>query len=332
MGYYRDDERTKKVLYNGMYHTGDTAWKDEDGYIWFKGRSDDIIKSSGYRIGPFEVESALMEHPAVMETAITGVPDPVRGFNVKATIILAKGYTASEELKKELQDHVKKVTAPYKYPRIIEFVTELPKTISGKIRRVEIREGDADRVESNIRKKGEEISMRIKEMREICGFTPEDMAREIGTDLATYQKYEASGENIPISALYHMAHLFKVDMSEIITGRTPRIDTYSVVPKGKGVEIDRFPGYQFSGIAYKFMDKMMEPMIVTVDPSDKDPELVTHGGQELNYVLEGQVLVLYDDKRLLLQEGDSIYFNPTHPHGQRAMGDKPAKFLTVIAE
>jgi acetyl-CoA synthetase len=142
MGYYRDDERTKKVLYNGMYHTGDTAWKDEDGYIWFKGRSDDIIKSSGYRIGPFEVESALMEHPAVMETAITGVPDPVRGFNVKATIILAKGYTASEELKKELQDHVKKVTAPYKYPRVVDFVAELPKTSSGKIRRMEIRARD----------------------------------------------------------------------------------------------------------------------------------------------------------------------------------------------
>lgn len=142
MGYYRDEALTKSVLFNGIYHTGDTAWKDEDGYIWFKGRNDDIIKSSGYRIGPFEVESALMEHPAVMETAITGVPDPDRGFNVKATIILAKGYEPSEELKKELQDHVKRVTAPYKYPRIIEFVTELPKTISGKIRRVEIREGD----------------------------------------------------------------------------------------------------------------------------------------------------------------------------------------------
>lgn len=143
MGYYRDEALTKSVLYNGIYHTGDTAWKDEDGYIWFKGRNDDIIKSSGYRIGPFEVESALVEHPAVLETAITGVPDPDRGFNVKATVVLAKGYTPSEELKKELQDHVKKVTAPYKYPRIIEFVTELPKTISGKIRRVEIREEDS---------------------------------------------------------------------------------------------------------------------------------------------------------------------------------------------
>ncbi len=142
MGYYKDQELTKKVLYNGVYHTGDTAWQDEDGYVWFCGRNDDIIKSSGYRIGPFEVESALIEHPAVLETAVTGVPDPDRGCNVKATVVLAKGYTACEELKKELQDHVKKVTAPYKYPRIVEFVEELPKTISGKIRRVQIREGD----------------------------------------------------------------------------------------------------------------------------------------------------------------------------------------------
>ena len=142
MGYYRDEDLTKSVLHDGIYHTGDTAWRDEDGYIWFKGRNDDIIKSSGYRIGPFEVESALLEHPSVLETAVTGVPDPTRGFIVKATVVLAKDCTPSEELKVELQDHVKKVTAPYKYPRIIEFVTELPKTISGKTRRVEIREKD----------------------------------------------------------------------------------------------------------------------------------------------------------------------------------------------
>ncbi|MDR2647828.1 MAG: AMP-binding protein [Oscillospiraceae bacterium] len=142
-GYYNDETRYQSVVYNGLYHTGDIAWRDEDGYIWFSGRNDDIIKSSGYRIGPFEVESALLEHPAVMESAVTGVPDPVRGFSVKATIILAKDYAPSEELKKELQDHVKRTTAPYKYPRIIEFVDELPKTISGKIRRVEIRQDDA---------------------------------------------------------------------------------------------------------------------------------------------------------------------------------------------
>ena len=143
LGYHKDDELTKKVWHDGYYHTGDIAWKDEEGYYWYVGRSDDVIKSSGYRIGPFEVESALVEHPAVLETAITAVPDEVRGQIVKATIILAKGYTPSDALKKELQDHVKKVTAPYKYPRIIEFVDELPKTISGKIRRVELREKDS---------------------------------------------------------------------------------------------------------------------------------------------------------------------------------------------
>ncbi len=144
-GYYRDSELTHKVWHDGIYYTGDMAWRDEDGYYWFVGRADDLIKSSGYRIGPFEVESALVEHPAVLECAITAVPDPDRGQVVKATIVLAKNYVASDSLVKELQDHVKKVTAPYKYPRIIEFVSELPKTISGKIRRVEIRENDTDK-------------------------------------------------------------------------------------------------------------------------------------------------------------------------------------------
>ena len=142
--YYRDAELTREAWHDGIYYTGDVAWRDEDGYYWFVGRADDVIKSSGYRIGPFEVESALMTHPAVVECAITGVPDEIRGQVVKATIVLAKDYKqkAGLELIKELQDHVKRVTAPYKYPRVIEFVDELPKTISGKIRRVEIRQKD----------------------------------------------------------------------------------------------------------------------------------------------------------------------------------------------
>lgn len=142
--YYRDEELTHSVWHDGMYHTGDVAWRDEDGYYWFEGRVDDVIKSSGYRIGPFEVESALMTHPAVVECAITGVPDDVRGMVVKATVVLNADWKtkAGDELVKELQQHVKHETAPYKYPRIIEFVDELPKTISGKIRRVEIREKD----------------------------------------------------------------------------------------------------------------------------------------------------------------------------------------------
>ena len=141
-GYYRDPALTKSVWHDGLYYTGDMAWRDEDGYFWFVGRADDLIKSSGYRIGPFEVESALLEHPAVLECAITAVADPDRGQIVKATVVLTKNYTAGDALVTELQEHVKKVTAPYKYPRIIEFVKELPKTISGKIRRVEIRESD----------------------------------------------------------------------------------------------------------------------------------------------------------------------------------------------
>ena len=144
-GYYRDEELTANTWHDGMYHTGDMAWRDEDGYYWFEGRIDDVIKSSGYRIGPFEVESALMTHPSVVECAITGVPDDIRGMVVKATIILKDEWKAKagDELIKELQEHVKRETAPYKYPRIIEFVDELPKTISGKIRRVEIRRKDS---------------------------------------------------------------------------------------------------------------------------------------------------------------------------------------------
>lgn len=141
--YYRNPEATDNAWRFGMYHTGDTAYMDDDGYFWYVGRTDDLIKASGYRIGPFEIESILMEHPSVLECAITAADDAIRGKVVKATIVLAKGYTASPELAKELQNYVKQSTAPYKYPRIVEFVDELPKTISGKIRRVEIRENDS---------------------------------------------------------------------------------------------------------------------------------------------------------------------------------------------
>ena len=143
--YFRNPDLTAKAHSNGIYYTGDVVYYDEEGYYWFVSRADDVIKSSGYRIGPFEVESALMTHSAVVECAITGVPDDIRGMVVKATIVLSTEYKskAGQELIKELQDHVKRETAPYKYPRIIEFVDELPKTISGKIRRVEIRENDA---------------------------------------------------------------------------------------------------------------------------------------------------------------------------------------------
>ncbi len=142
VGYYKDEEMTKEAIGSGRYNLKDVAWRDSDGYYWFVGRHDDVIKCSGYRIGPFEVESAMLTHPSVVECAITAAPDPIRGQVVKATVVLAKGYEPSDELIKELQNHVKKVTAPYKYPRIIEFVTELPKTLGGKIKRAEIRNND----------------------------------------------------------------------------------------------------------------------------------------------------------------------------------------------
>lgn len=145
MGYYKDEEVTAEVMQGGNYNTHDVAWRDSDGYYWFVGRSDDVIKCSGYRIGPFEVESALIEHPAVLECAVTAVPDLVRGQVVKATIVLTKHYSPSDALKKELQNHVKRVTAPYKYPRVIEFVEELPKTIGGKIKRALIRNEDKEK-------------------------------------------------------------------------------------------------------------------------------------------------------------------------------------------
>lgn len=159
LGYYRDPELTHKNFHDGIYHTGDIAWRDEDGYYWFVGRKDDVIKSSGYRIGPFEVENALMKHEAVVECAVTGVPDEVRGMAVKATVVLSKEFADTPGIEydveyrgkevpalvKDIQDFVKRTTAPYKYPRVIQFVHELPKTISGKIRRVEIRQKDEER-------------------------------------------------------------------------------------------------------------------------------------------------------------------------------------------
>ena len=177
-----------------------------------------------------------------------------------------------------------------------------------------------------------EIASRIRELREISGYSKEQVAGELGIALPLYESYETVGSDIPISTMYHLSHLFGVSLAEILTGCTPRIDTYCVVPAGKGEKVDRYPGYHFQGLAYKFAHKTMEPMVVTVEPSDKDPELVQHRGQELNYVLEGSIEVLFDGKRIMLKTGDSIYFDPTHPHGQKAGNGQPAKFLTVITE
>ena len=146
-GYYKNPEATAATIHDGCYCPHDVFQPDEDGYYWFVGRNDDVIKCSGYRIGPFEVESALIEHPAVLECAITAAPDPIRGQVVKATIVLTKGYTPSDALTKELQNHVKHTTAPYKYPRIIEYVDELPKTLGGKIKRAQIRKDNYDQMQ-----------------------------------------------------------------------------------------------------------------------------------------------------------------------------------------
>jgi acetyl-CoA synthetase len=135
LGYYGNDEKTKEVMHDGYYHTGDVAWRDEDGFFWYVGRTDDVIKSSGYRIGPFEIESVIMELPYVLECGVSAAPDEVRGQVVKASIVLVKGTEASDTLKKEIQDYVKSRTAPYKYPRIVVFKDSLPKTVSGKIQR-----------------------------------------------------------------------------------------------------------------------------------------------------------------------------------------------------
>ena len=144
--YYKDPVKQAEQIHDGYYHCGDTAWVDEDGYVHFVGRNDDIIKSSGYRIGPYEVESAVLSHEAVSNCAITAYPDEVRGQIVKATIILQPGFEPSDKLTKDIQNHVKNVTAPYKYPRMIEYTDEIPETISGKTRRVEIRENDQKKV------------------------------------------------------------------------------------------------------------------------------------------------------------------------------------------
>ena len=148
VGYYKNPEMTQEILGSGSYCPHDVFMRDSDGYYWFVGRNDDVIKCSGYRIGPFEVESALMEHPSVLECAVTALPHPDRGQVVKATIVLAKGYEPSDELVKEIQNHVKHATAPYKYPRVVEFVRELPKTSSGKIMRTAIRAADMQKLQN----------------------------------------------------------------------------------------------------------------------------------------------------------------------------------------
>ena len=177
-----------------------------------------------------------------------------------------------------------------------------------------------------------QISDRIRELREICDYTVSDVAAKLGVTTQVYESYEAKNADIPISVLYAVANLFGVDMSELLTGTTPKLDNYCVSRADKRKSIDRYPGYKFWDLAGKFPRKLMEPLLVEVDPEEEAPKLVSHSGQEFNYVLEGVVKVIIKDKEILLEAGDSIYFDPMLPHGQQAMNGKKAKFVTIIAE
>jgi len=176
------------------------------------------------------------------------------------------------------------------------------------------------------------ISERIRELREIFDLTEEEMAKETGVELSEYIEYEKSGKNIPISVLYHISQKFGVDMSEILTGEPARISTLQVCRRGKGQTIDRYPGYMFESLAPRFTGKVMEPMLVTLLPGEPAAALVTHEGQEFNLVLEGVLALTYDGKEHVLSEGDAVYFDPTHPHGQKVVGNEKVRFLTVITE
>ncbi len=175
------------------------------------------------------------------------------------------------------------------------------------------------------------IASRIKELREILGLGTEEMAQKTGTRHDIYLQYESGGQDIPISVLYAIAAQLNVDLTVLLTGETPRMNTHCIVRKGHGVDIERYPGYRFSSIAYNFIGREMEPLLVTIEPKDEPPALVMHGGQEFNYVLEGRLRITLGTHNYELSVGDAIYFDPRLPHAQSAVGG-PARFLTVINE
>ncbi|MCL2046681.1 MAG: cupin domain-containing protein [Oscillospiraceae bacterium] len=176
------------------------------------------------------------------------------------------------------------------------------------------------------------IAERIRELREIFDYTIEEMANEAGVAVELYTQYESSGKDIPISVLYHISNKFNVDLSEILTGEPARLSTIQICRRGKGTVIDRYPGYMFESLAPRFTGKIMEPLLVTLLPGEPEAALVTHNGQEFNLVLEGTIVIAYDDKEYVLYPGDAVYFDPTHPHGQKVIGTEKARFLTVITE
>ena len=179
----------------------------------------------------------------------------------------------------------------------------------------------------------QQVAARIKELREIFGFDEKTTAEKLDVPESVYKNYEVSGADIPISVIYKLANIYKVDMTEILSGVSPKLNTISIVRKGEGIKTERFEGYKYENIAHKFMHKRMEPMIVTLEPDSpgEKPKFVTHRGQEINYCLEGEMIVYYDESEIYLLEGDCVYFDSIHPHGQKsASPDKPAKFLVVI--
>lgn len=177
-----------------------------------------------------------------------------------------------------------------------------------------------------------EISSRLRELREVSDYTVEQLAAELSLDPDVYRKYEEDGRDIPISLIYEVANKFGVDFTEIVTGVPAKLDSYHIVRRGKGRVVNRNPEYHYEDLAFRYFGKVMQPLLVTLEPTDAPAALITHTGQEFNLVLEGTVIVTYDDEEFTLTAGDSIYFNPTKPHGQKCGGDVKARFLTVIAE
>ena len=187
-------------------------------------------------------------------------------------------------------------------------------------------------VMSNEKNEMREIGQRIQGLREACDVSREDMAAELQVSLETYTAWEETGADVPISAIYHIAEELGGEFTEILTGTSAKLNTYQVVRSGEGREVERYPGYHFEDLAFRYQNKIMQPLEVTIDPSDDPAKLVTHTGQEFNLVLEGSLMVVWGDREFILSPGDSIYFNPSVPHGQRCVGDVPARFVTVIAE
>ena len=177
-----------------------------------------------------------------------------------------------------------------------------------------------------------EIGARLRELREVSDYTVEELAAELNLKPEVYASYEENGKDVPISVIYEIANKFKVDFNEIVTGQSAKLDTWHLIRRGGGKVINRNPEYHFEDLAYRYANKIMQPLLVTLEPSDAVAKLITHSGQEFNLVLEGTVIVTLGDKEFVMTAGDSIYFNPTIPHGQRCGSDVKARFLTVIAE